>query len=387
VEVVIRDAAGAEQTVHTRYLVGCDGAASTVRRRLEIPLRGQRSIARNYGIVFRSPELSRILPFRPALHFWTVNAETPCYMGPSDRDDLWWMQATAIDPAVDMDALTPHDVVRGAVGRAIELEVVNIDPWEAHALTAERVRAGRVFLAGDAAHMHSPMGAHGMNQGIGDAVDLGWKLSAVLAGWAAPGLLDSYAAERGPLHARVTAEATTNYGALANHFVVPGLDDDGPQGEMRRAEVAERIQREKRREFYSLGLILGHVYEGSPVVVADGTPAPAPEVETFTPRARPGGRTPHAWMPDGSSLFDHLGDGLTVLRLAPDADAEPFERAAAERGIPLRTVAADAPGVAGAYARRLALVRPDQVLVWHGDEAPADAGSVLDVAIGRHVMA
>ena len=383
VDVTIRDASGAAQVIRGRYLVGCDGGGSTVRRKLGVEMLGRRAIARNYGVVFRSTELARMLPFRPALHFWTVNAATPCYMGPGDRDGLWWMQATAIDPSVDMDLLTPQAVVEGAVGAPLELEVVNVDPWDAHAMTAERVREGRVFLAGDAAHVHTPMGAHGMNQGVGDGVDLGWKLAAVLSGWAGPALLDSYAAERGPLHGRVTDEATTNYGALANHFVVPGLEDDGAEGERLRAELAERIRREKAREFYSLGLVLGHVYEGSPVVVADGSPPPAAEVETFTPRARPGGRAPHAWMPDGSSLFDHFGDGLTLLTLDRAASPEALERAARARGVPLSTVAADAPEVARAYARRLALVRPDQVLVWHGDELPQDPGALLDVVTAR----
>jgi 2-polyprenyl-6-methoxyphenol hydroxylase-like FAD-dependent oxidoreductase len=382
VEVVARDDEANERRFRARYLVGCDGAGSTVREGLGIEMVGRRGIARNYGVVFRAPQLNGMLRVAPALHFWTVNAVTPSYMGPADRDGLWWLQATAIDPAIDMDRLVPAEVVRGAVGAPIDLEIVNVDPWEAHALAAERVRQGRVFLAGDAAHLHSPMGAHGMNQGVGDAVDLGWKLAAVIDGWASDALLDSYEAERQPLHARVVEEATLNYGALANQYVVPGLDADGPDGERLRAAIAERIQKEKRREFFSLGLVLGHVYEGSPVVVPDGASPCEPQVESFTPLARPGARAPHAWLADGSSLFDKLGMGLTLLRLAADADTSAIEAAAAQRGIPLRVVAVDDRSVQELYGGALALIRPDQVLVWRGD-APTEPGEILDVVTGR----
>jgi 2-polyprenyl-6-methoxyphenol hydroxylase-like FAD-dependent oxidoreductase len=383
VDVVVRDDGSKEQLLHASYLAGCDGASSTVREVLGIEMAGRRGIARNYGVVFRAPRLNGMLPFPPALHFWTVNAATPSYMGPGDRHGLWWLQATAIGPTVDMGRLDPLEVVRGAIGAEIDAEIVNIDPWEAHALSAQRVRHGRVFLAGDAAHLHSPMGAHGMNQGIGDAVDLGWKLAAVVDGWAPDALLDSYEAERLPLHARIVEEATRNYGALANDFVEPGLDDDGPEGRRLRTLVGQRIQRDKRREFFSLGLVLGHVYERSPIVVPDGSTAPEPQVESFTPVARPGARAPHAWLSSGSSLFDEFGMGMTLLSMDPDADTRRAEAAAAQRSIPLNVVELDDRSVRDLYGSALALVRPDGVLAWHGDVLPSDPGEILDVATGR----
>jgi 2-polyprenyl-6-methoxyphenol hydroxylase-like FAD-dependent oxidoreductase len=383
VDVIARDDASNERLFQASYLVGCDGAGSTVRDLLAIEMVGRRGIARNYGVVFRAPQLNKMLRVPPALHFWTVNALTPSYMGPGDRDGLWWLQATAIDPATDMDRLVPLEVVRGAIGAPIDVEVVKIDPWEAHALAAERVRQGRVFLAGDAAHLHSPMGAHGMNQGVGDAVDLGWKLAAVIGGWAPDALLDSYEAERRPLHARVVEEATLNYGSLANQYVRPGLDGDGPEGERLRASVAKLIQTDKRREFFSLGLVLGHVYEGSPIVVPDGAAPYEPQVESFTPTARPGARAPHAWLPDGSSLFDKFGMELTLLSFDPNADTRKGEAAAARRGIPVRVVVVDDRSVRELYGSALALVRPDQVLVWRGDALPAEPGEILDIVTGR----
>lgn len=367
-----------------QYLVGCDGGSSTVRKELRIPMHGRRAFAQNLGVVFRSPELSASLRFKPALHFWTVNAITPSYMGPANTTDLWWLQATAIDPAVDLMTLDPVGVVHGALGAPVPIEVMSVDPWSAHALTAERQRQGRVFLAGDAAHLHSPMGAHGMNQGVGDAVDLGWKLHAVLDGWADERLLDGYEAERGPLHRRITEEATHNYELVANHFVRDGLDDTGPAGDAQRSALAEQIQLHKRREFYSLGLVLGHVYAGSPFAIADGVNYAEQDVDDFVPRAAPGGRAPHAWLTDGTSLFDHFGQGMTLLSLGElSADEAAFEEAAASRRIPLTVVHLDHERLEELYSHPLTLIRPDQVIVWHGDASVANADEVLAVATGR----
>jgi 2-polyprenyl-6-methoxyphenol hydroxylase-like FAD-dependent oxidoreductase len=380
----------AAQTIRADYLVGCDGAASTVRSALGARMLGRRGIARNFGVVFRSAELARRLPFAPALHFWVVNEVTPSFMGPADQRDLWWFQATALDPALDMDAIDPVALIRGAIGVPLELEVVNVDPWEAHALTADRVIDGRIMLAGDAAHLHSPMGAHGMNQGIGDAADLGWKLWAVLEGWAPPALLDSYALERGPVHRRVTREATLNYSRLANHFVRSGLEQDGPAGDRLRAEAARAIQRQKRREFFSLGLTLGHVYAGSPIIVggpsspvddADAEPGDD-DVDTFVSTLCVGARAPHAWLADGSSLFDSFGAGFTLLRTGGDG-GEGLRRAAAARRIPLQLVDCREPAVSVLYGSGLALIRPDQVVAWTGGAEPDEPERVLGVVTGH----
>lgn len=382
-EAKIGDRSGAAWVIRASFVVGCDGGNSHVRQELGIEMQGRRSIARNFSIVFRSAELHRRIPFARALHYWTLNERTPSFMGPLDTHDLWWLQATRIDPSVELSTLVPAAVVEGAAGeRLTGIEIIGTDPWEVHELTAERLRDGRCFLAGDAAHLHSPMGAHGMNQGIGDAVDLGWKLSAVLDGWGGPMLLDSYQAERQPFHRRAIAESSHNYEILANELLRAGLEDDGREGEQLREELAAEIQLRKRREFNSLGLILGHCYEGSPVIVPDGTPVPEEEVETFHPRARPGRRIPHAWLTDGSSLFDHLGPGFTLL-CHGDADPGPIVQSAETRQVPLCVIRTERAYALDTASRPLTLVRPDQVLAWHGDEAPEDPRRVIDTVTGR----
>jgi 2-polyprenyl-6-methoxyphenol hydroxylase-like FAD-dependent oxidoreductase len=375
--------AGDTRVIAAQYMVGCDGAGSTVRERLGLALVGERALAQNLGIVFRAPDLAGRIRVPPALQFWTVNAATPSYMGPADRHGLWWLQATAVDPAVAIDDLDPVKVVWGALGEEVPIEIVNVDPWRTHALTANKVRKGRVFLAGDAAHLHSPMGAHGMNQGVGDAVDLGWKLAAVLDGWASESLLDTYELERAPLHARVTSEATHNYSLVANHFVRPGLDAATPEGEVLRRTLAAEIQHHKRREFFSLGLVLGHVYERSPVIVADAYSAlkPSSDVDSLNRALLSGARAPHAWRDDGTSLFDHFGPHLTLLAFG-QSSAPSLERAAADLRVPLRVVTVTEPEIQELYGARFALIRPDQVVCWHGDYLP-DPVALLETVTAR----
>jgi 2-polyprenyl-6-methoxyphenol hydroxylase-like FAD-dependent oxidoreductase len=374
--------AGETRTIAAQYLVGCDGGGSTVRDQIGATLVGERALAQNLGIVFRAPDLADRIRVPPALHFWTVNAVTPSYMGPADRHGLWWLQATAIDPEIDIDDLDPVKVVWGALGEELPVEIVNVDPWLAHALTADKVRRGRVFLAGDAAHLHTPMGAHGMNQGVGDAVDLGWKLAAVLDGWAGESLLDSYELERTPLHARVTNEATHNYSLLSNHFVRPGLDAATPEGGALRRALAADIQLHKRREFFSLGLVLGHVYEASSIIVPDeSAPAPSSDVVSFESMLVSGGRALHAWRSDGSSLFDHFGANMTLLTF-DGGQGSPLVRAARDRGVPLRVVAVTEPEIKELYRSQFALIRPDQIVCWHGDTLP-DPVALLETVTAR----
>ena len=165
-----------------------------------------------------------------------------------------------------------HQLVAGALGRPVPTEIVSTDPWTARMELADRCRAGRVFLIGDAAHLNPPFGGHGLNTGIGDAVDLGWKLAASLDGWAGPGLLDSYEAERRPLQQRVIAEAASNMSVLSTQLVRESMDDPGPRGEQIRLMVAEQIRATKSAEYFSLDLVLGHQYRDSPVIPGDETP-------------------------------------------------------------------------------------------------------------------
>jgi hypothetical protein len=280
-----------------------------------------------------------------------------------DLEDQWWGILNGV--SAEVGESDPLALIRGLVGAEIDAEVLGTDPWTARMLLADRYRGGRVFLAGDAAHLNPPWGGHGFNTGIGDAVNIGWKLAAVLKGWGGERLLESYEAERRPVAERTIREAAANMRVLAPELSNPDLDVAGSVGEQARRAAAEIIRAAKDREFHSLGLVLGYSYDASPVIVNDRAP-PFPESQDYTPMARPGARLPHRWLPDGASLYDRLGSGFTLLRLDADGDAAPFVEVAAACGAPLTVLDLRELALSGVYGAPLLLVRPDQHVAWRG---------------------
>jgi hypothetical protein len=251
-------------------------------------------------------------------------------------------------------------------------------------LLADRFASGRVFLVGDAAHLNPPWGGHGFNTCVGDAVNLGWKLAAVLQGWASPSLLDSYEAERRPVARRTIGAAGSQEAFLAPSFADVDLDAAGTAGVLLRSDLARRLD-VKDAEFHSLGLVLGYDYPDSPVVVPDGRPVPPPTLATFTPSAHPGARLPHAWLADGTSVYDRLGDGFALLRLSKEADTGALSAAAEGAGLPLAVV--DLPGLRPLYDADLVLVRPDQHVAWRGSAVDSPDTLLRTVVGGANVVA
>ncbi|GAC1698923.1 MAG: hypothetical protein PVS3B3_25380 [Ktedonobacteraceae bacterium] len=249
-------------------------------------------------------------------------------------------------------------------------------------LLVDRYRNGRVFLAGDAAHLNPPWGGHGFNTGIGDAVNIGWKLAAVIDGWGGEDLLESYEAERRLVAERTIREATANMSVLAPELGNQEMEASDLVGEQARREAARVIQATKDREFHSLGLVLGYQYDASPVIVDDGTPS-LPEGQDYQQTARPGARLPHLWLPDGASLYDRLGNGLSLLRLRDDANVAPFIEAATACGVPLTVLELRGQTYEALYGASLLLVRPDQHVAWRGASVDRPtAGAIMDQVCG-----
>jgi hypothetical protein len=224
-----------------------------------------------------------------------------------------------------------------------------------------------------------------MNMGVADGVDLGWKLAATLQGWGGPALLDSYEAERRPVHERVLEEATINHAALSNQFIAEGMEADDEAGERLRREIGARIQATKLREFATLGVVLGDRYDRSPVIVGDGSAAPPADFVNYVPSSRPGHLAPHAWLHDSSSLYDHFGAGFTLLA-HPDAPRDDLDAAraqAAAAGVPLVLIQPREGGVANLYPARLTLIRPDQHVAWRGDAWPVAGRGLFAQVTGR----
>ena len=244
----------------------------------------------------------------------------------------------------------------------------------------------RVFIAGDAAHLMSPTGGFGMNTGIQDAVDLGWKLEARLRGWGGAELLRSYEVERRPVAVRNVTEASSNLVRMLStreRLPPPEVFQSGPQGDAARHDYGAWFTATMRHEWRTLGFHFGYRYDGSPVIWPDGTPEPPLDTSTYTQTARPGHRAPHAFLPDGRSTLDLFGRGFVLLRLGSDAPAgERLREAAAKAGLPLQVIDLDLPEIAALYQSRLVLVRPDGHVAWRADAEPDDARAVIDVVRG-----
>ncbi|KAB8159446.1 hypothetical protein FH609_029505 [Streptomyces sp. 3MP-14] len=375
VTVTVEDDAGRRSVVTADHVIGCDGPRSVVRDEIGARYVGGQALRPNFGMVFESPDLWQHVRHGPAVQYWIINASAPALVGPLDRHGTWWAIAFGVDRETgEREALR---LVEGVAGRPVRARVLSTDPWTARMQIVDRMRHGRVFLAGDAAHLNPPFGGHGLNTGVGDAVDLGWKLAASLAGWGGPALLDAYESERRPVQERVIREATANMRVLSTELLADNLDAADAAGVEARRLAGARIQETKRAEFHALDLVLGLRIDASPVL---------PESAADGGGALVGARLPHAFLGDGRSLYDLLGADLTLLDLGPETRAAAVEEAARARGVPLAVVRppeAERPRLAARLGARLVLVRPDQVVAWRGDEAPDDAPALLATLSGH----
>ncbi|HXC76115.1 MAG TPA: FAD-dependent monooxygenase [Candidatus Acidoferrum sp.] len=373
-----------ELTVKAKFIAGCDGAHSLVREIAGIEMPGV-GLAANVSAVFRAPTLWSEHDKARAVHYWTVTPAASGILGPLNPVDLWWYH---LNEAPNDGMLSDDEIRRSffaAVGGEFACDVIANSPWLAQRRIATRYRAGNAFLLGDAAHLHPPMGGYGMNMGIGDAVDLGWKLGAVLNHWGGAGLLDSYEAERRPIHMRVIAEATSNFQNNSNRYQDSDMEIEGPDGEEARRRLGSRIREEKAREFASIGVQLGYRYEDSPLIVTDGSEPTPNEVGNYVPTARPGHLAPHAWVDEQRCIYDLLGAGFSLLRFtaARDDDLD-WVRAAKANAIPLTLVDLHGSEFRELYGADRVLVRPDQHVAWRGSTA-ADGLTLLNRARGQRV--
>ena len=383
-------------TVSARYLVGVDGARSLVRRQLGIEYGGATGFKRDFmgGKMFalygRLPTFHDLIPHDKAWMYVSVNAERRAFMASVDGRSEFAFHA-AVHDGEDADAWTEDDARRifsQAMGCDIPMDILSMLTWTAgHALVAERFQRGRVFLGGDAAHLFTPTGGLGYNTAVEDAVNLGWKLAHVLQGRAPESLLASYEVERKPLAERNTAYAKRFADSVGLFQVTPELELDTPAGEVARQAAAAHLDAHVRLEFNIPGVTFGGRYDGSPIVVPDGTTPPEDRPNDYVPTACPGGRPPHAWLADGRSLFDTLHAEWTLLALGPDVpDGAEFERAAQQAQLDLQVVRHPEPSLQALYEAPLVLIRPDQMVAWRGSGA-SDAAAILAKCVGADLSA
>jgi 2-polyprenyl-6-methoxyphenol hydroxylase-like FAD-dependent oxidoreductase len=360
--------------VRSRYLAACDGAKSSVRRSLGIEFEGVFAEGHNLGIYLRAKDLLARQPHGNASQFLTISTRRRASLTTVNGKDLWRL-SLYVQPG-EAETLDPAECVRDAFGADLDVEILRAQPWAGHRVVARSYRSGRVFLAGDAAHMLWPKGGFGANTGIGDAVDLGWKLSAVLAGWGGERLLESYEAERRPIGVRNVEEAASNRAADGDLPSDPLLEAPGPEGDAARKRVGETILATRWKEWNTLGVQLGYRYANSPVIVRDGTPQPPDDPSDYVPSTWPGCRAPHAWLAPGRSTLDLFGHGFVLLRFGAPRGAA-LVAAAQRAGMPLETADIADASIAKLYAAPLVLVRPDGHVAWRGGDAGPEAESVI----------
>ena len=376
-------AKGETRSIEVEYLIGADGARSKVRDDIGAIMVGTYGLSRNYNIIFRAPGLAEAHDMGPAAMYWQVNSEHPSLIGPMDEGDLWFFMPTGLGSTTTYTNEEAVAAIRHSTGIDLDYEVLSSDEWVASRLLADRYSSGRVFLSGDACHLHPPFGGFGMNMGVSDSVDLGWKIAAVLQGWGGAGLLASYEAERRPTHEYVMDEAESNHAVLPRLLARPNLEDDTPEGEISRAEVAAIIETTKHKEFYSLGVVLGYCYRNSPIILDDGTISQWTSSNDYRPCAIPGCIAPHQWLDEDTSLYDRFGSGFTLLVMATghEADIDAALQSAEAAEIPITVVEILDKNLEALYEQPLALIRPDQHVAWRGPVWPKN--EILSIVTGK----
>jgi 2-polyprenyl-6-methoxyphenol hydroxylase-like FAD-dependent oxidoreductase len=357
---------GSTETIRATYIVGCDGGASTVRKQLGIELAGQGNIRKLRQALFYAPDLYANLPMGKGRHYHIANAPVFPFIIIQDSTKHWTLHAAA-----ESDERMPA-IFREALGSEIAFETLSVNEWTQHLLCADRYRAGRAFIAGDAAHLVIPTGGLGMNTGVGDAVDLSWKLAATLAGWGGPALLDSYEIERRQIGLRnVRASGSAMRGRLTWRATAS------------REAMALAFEREQRKVTEILGIEAGYRYAGSPIACDEPGEAPDPDNPAYVPTTWPGFRLPHVWLADRTPIADHLGSGFTLLRLGDDpADTTGLEGALRSTGAPLGVLRLHETAAREIYGRDLILVRPDLHVVWRGNASPDDPRAIAATVTG-----
>ena len=365
---------GPTTTLRAQYLVGCDGGSSLVRRQMGAQLEGTAVIQRVQSTCIRAAGLRRLLPGTPAWCYYSVNPDRCGTVFAIDGREVWLVHnhLNADEPefdSVDRDASIRHIL---GVGPDFAYEVLSREDWVGRRLVADRFRQGRVFIAGDAAHLWVPYAGYGMNAGIADALNLSWLLAARLQGWGDARILDAYEAERQPITEQVSHFVMNHAQKMMRaRRAVPGdLEDDSEAGAASRALIGQEAYDLNVQQFCCAGLNFGYYYEGSPLLVPDGEGAPAYTMGDFTPSTVPGCRAPHFWLADGRSLYDAFGPAYTLLCTRPGVDVRGLVEAAAAAHVPLKVLdVSQEAGRPEAYGHALVLCRSDQHVAWRGRQA------------------
>jgi 2-polyprenyl-6-methoxyphenol hydroxylase-like FAD-dependent oxidoreductase len=369
---------GRTSRVTAKYMVGCDGGTSAIRKQLDIQLSGEGNILQLRQALYRCDDLFERIAIGKGRHYHVAdNQATQLIVQDSTKH---FTLHSVVEKDEDMAAKFEQ-----TVAMPVQYEMLYVGEWRQNLLVADRFMDGRVLMAGDAVHLMIPTGGLGMNTGVGDAIDLGWKLAGMLAGWGGPGLLASYEAERRPTGTRNVG--ASRYASLGRRKWRaqwrPNIHDDTPEGAATRANLVAIADVEQRKTNEMIGAELGYHYAGSPLIARESGEPPYDYID-YTPSTFPGVRLPHVWLDDGRAAQDCIRDGYTLLRLGGcQADASALAAAFAQTGAPFTTLDLAGKAARDVYGYDLILVRPDLHVVWRGNAPPENPAALAAMATGH----
>jgi 2-polyprenyl-6-methoxyphenol hydroxylase-like FAD-dependent oxidoreductase len=362
-----------------QYLVGCDGGASDVRRQLGIKLHGDANLLQLRQALYRCDDLFERIPIGKGRHYHVADAYST-FLIVQDSTRHFTLHSV-VDSDDDMKTMFEK-----TVAMPVKYEMLSCAPWRQNLLLADHYGHGRVFLAGDAVHLVIPTGGLGMNSGVGDAVDLSWKLAATLKGWGGPALLASYEIERrqvGALNLEASRHASRGRRAWRAAYK-PNIRDKTPEGAETRANLTKIADVEQRKSNEMIGAELGYRYVDSPIIFPEAGEAPETNFMIYVPTSWPGARLPHVWLADGTALHDHIDDGYTLLCLGGvQIDNTALARAFASHAAPFTVLEIAEERPRDIYGYDLLLLRPDLHVVWRGSSLPDDPAKLAALVTGH----
>ena len=375
------------RTLRVRYVAGCDGGSSSIRKKIGAKLEGTEVIQRVQSTFIRAPELASLLPGKPAWCYYAVNTRRCGTAFAIDGHETWLVHNHLHPDEPEFDSVDRDASIRHILGvdANFQYDIITKEDWVGRRLLSNRFRDRRVFLAGDAAHLWVPYAGYGMNAGIADATNLAWLLDAAVKGWGGEAILDAYEAERHPITEQVSLFVMNHAQKMikARRAVPANIEDQDSEGEAARALIGTEAYELNVQQFCCEGLNFGYFYEKSPIIAHEAEPAPAYTMGSFAPSTVPGCRAPHFWLDNGASLYDLLGHGYSLLRFDANVEVQGFLDSAKKMDIPIQLIDLHAHSqVPSAYQHPLVVCRTDQHVIWRGDVLAAEENPLLDVLRG-----
>lgn len=377
-----RSSNGIEREISSDYLIGCDGGGSLTRKEIGAELQGDAIVQRVQSSFIHAPGLTAMMQAEPCWGILNFNPRRSGTVYSIDNDDRFLVH-NYLRPDEAFESVDRDSCLRTILGvtDSFQYQLNRNEDWIGRRLVTSEIAKGRVFLAGDSAHIWVPMGGYGMNAGIADAAGLTWLIDAKLKGWGGSGLLAAYPAERLTITTQVSHFAMeTAETMIRNRAAVPEeIEDDTPEGLAAQNWFGTQTRDLNTPQYCCAGLNYGYYYDDSPIIIYDDVQQPSYSMADYTPSTVPGCRFAHIVMEDGTSLYDHLGPGYTLVRTLPRQATNLIE-AAGHLNIPLAII--DIPA-SKLHQHALYLVRPDQHVAWRGQQDPLDPKNILQTLSGR----